>query len=67
MSLNIWRRRRDTGPSEATRARIQAERELERTRAETPWYRALAERHREIQRINHLGLNAVRAIRGDDR
>ena len=50
---------------EATKARQKAERDLEQTKAETPWYEALAERHREIQRVNHLGLSAVRAIRGD--
>lgn len=61
-----FRHRQPPDLIEATKARQQAERDLEETRAETPWYEALAERHREIQRVNHLGLSAVRAIRGDE-
>jgi len=59
------RRRQPPDLIEAVKARQKAERDLEETRAETPWYEAVAERHREIQRVNHLGLSAARAIRGD--
>lgn len=65
MRLRFWRREPPPTLTEAQAARIAAERELERTKAETPWYEAVAKRHQEIQRVNHLGLNAVRAIRGD--
>lgn len=61
--MTLFKRRR--GPSEATAARIKAQRELEATRAETPKYRELAASLIEIQRKNHLGLNAARMLRGD--
>ncbi|HJR90229.1 MAG TPA: hypothetical protein VJ782_08760 [Aeromicrobium sp.] len=50
-----------TGDSEATQARKRAERELERTRAQTPMYRDLGERIRELRKHNHLaeGLRAL--------
>lgn len=60
-----FRRQQPPDLIEATKARQKAERDLAETKAETPWYEALAERHREIQRVNHLGLSAVKAIRGD--
>lgn len=48
--------------SEATKARLRAERErdkaaeqLKATKAETPYYRRLAEALVEVQRENHLG------------
>lgn len=54
-----WRRRvtktmTRPGPSEATKARIQAERDLEEVRSRTPRYRALAAALREIREENHL-------------
>ena len=64
MTPALWRRRSHS-PTEGTRARIKAERELQKTKAETPKYRALAESLAEIQRINHLGMNAARILRGD--
>lgn len=64
--MNPLRWRRRTRPAtEGTRARIKAERELEKTKAETPKYRALAESLVEIQRRNHLGMSAARVLRGD--
>lgn len=64
MSLRFWRRK-DATPSEATHARIKAERDLARTRAETPKYRAWAETFVEIQRVNHLGQSAAKVLRGE--
>jgi hypothetical protein len=64
--LLFWRRTRDPRPSEATTARIQAERDLEATKAETPRYRGIAQRHMEIQRVNHLGLSAAKILRGEN-
>lgn len=52
-------------PSEATRARLQAERELARVQAETPKYKALAMALVEIQRTNHLGQRAAQVLRGE--
>lgn len=63
MRLLYWRGR--DKPSEATRARLKAERDLEATKAETPAYKALAASLVEIQRKNHLGLNAARMLRGE--
>lgn len=63
-----WRwpwHRREVLPSEATRSRMQAERDLEATKAETPKYRAIAEAFIEIQQTNHLGQRAVRVLRGE--
>lgn len=58
-----WNRSRS--PSEATRAREQAERDLEAVRAETPKYRAMARSLIEVQTVNHLGQNAARVLRGE--
>lgn len=63
MRLLYWRRH--DKPSEATRARLKAERDLAAVKAETPKYRALAEALIEGQQINHLGLNAAKMIRGE--
>lgn len=41
-------------PSEATQARVRAERELERIRAQTPLFRALGELCRVARQDNHL-------------
>jgi hypothetical protein len=60
-----WRRRKSTPPSEATRARLKAERDLQAVKAETPKYRALAESLIEIQRVNHLGMRAHNLLRGE--
>lgn len=63
--MRFWRRPRDPAPSEATRARKKAERDLEATKAETPKYAALARSLIEIQQVNHLGQNAARVLRGE--
>lgn len=67
-----WKRRRHPtpppaaqGPSEATKARVQAELELARVRSETPKYKALALSLIEIQRTNHLGQRAAQVLRGE--
>jgi hypothetical protein len=57
--------RRNPGPSEATRAREKAERDLDAVRAETPMYRALGERLREIREKNHLAEAVAATFRGD--
>lgn len=41
-------------PSEATMARIQAEADLARTKAQTPIYRALGASLREMRERNHI-------------
>lgn len=60
---SIWKRER--GPSEATRAREQAERDLAATKAETAPIKAFAARLLEVQKVNHLGEGAHRVLRGD--
>lgn len=61
----FWHRR-EPGPSrEAVEAHKKAERALAATRAQTPFYRELAESLIEIQRTNHLGQAAARVLRGD--
>lgn len=62
MRLRFWRRER--GPSEATLARQQAERDLEKTRAETDEYRALGERLRHQREANHFAAAIAATIRG---
>ena len=59
-----WFKRHDHRQSEATLAREKAERELERTKAETPMYRALAQSLVEVQRENHLGARIADVFRG---
>lgn len=49
-----WWRRDRSGTSEATKARIAAEKELARVKAETPHYEALGESLRRIREQNHL-------------
>lgn len=63
--LPRWLSRRRPEPSEATRARIKAEHDLERVKSETPKYRAMGQAFVEIQRVNHLGYNAARVLRGE--
>lgn len=63
--MSIFRRRDSEKPSEAARAREQAERELEKVRAKTPWYREWAGTFVEIQEVNHLGQKAARVLRGE--
>lgn len=65
MRLRLWRKRPAVAQSEATQARIQAERDLAAVKAETPKYRALAAAFIEIQRTNHLGQTAARVLRGE--
>ena len=64
MTLRIWRRPHGQ-PSEATRARIEAERALERTKAETPKYREIGRAFIKYQQVNHLGMDAARMLRGE--
>lgn len=69
--MSFWRKRPDAPPlndpipSEATRARRKAERDLEATKAETPKIRELAQALIEIQKVNHLGATAARVLRGE--
>lgn len=65
--MSLWRRKQRTRdkPSEATQARLQAERDLEAVRAETPKYLAMAAAFIEIQKTNHLGQTAARLLRGE--
>jgi cell fate (sporulation/competence/biofilm development) regulator YlbF (YheA/YmcA/DUF963 family) len=56
-----WRRK--SPPSEATRAREQAERDLEAIRAETPKYRALGSSLREMVEENHLAQALTESFR----
>lgn len=65
MRLAFWRDHSPPRPSEATRARQQAERDLAAAKAETPKYAALAHSLIEIQRRNHLGESAARILRGE--
>jgi hypothetical protein len=66
MRLTFWRRPEPKPVSEATKARMQAERDLVSTKAETVKYRQLAESFIEYQRVNHLGQSAARILRGDN-
>ena len=56
----------DQPPTEGTRARIEAEKSLERTRAETPDYRELAARLRELRERNHFGAAVAATFRGEE-
>ena len=60
-----WQRRKsaDTG---GRRAREEAERSLERTRAETKKYAELGRDLREIRQRNHLAVTFIQAARGRD-
>lgn len=57
-------RRKPSHTSEATIARIRAERELERTRQETPLYRELAESLRELRERNNFAAAIETSFRG---
>lgn len=62
--MSLWRRNhRDA--EKAAAARRKAERDLAAAKAETPAYKALAVSLIDIQRKNHLGLNAARMLRGE--
>lgn len=60
--IRIWRRNRE--PSEATKSRQKAERDLEATRAETPKYVELARSLVQVQNKNHLGQTAAQVLQG---
>jgi len=62
----MWplRRKPPPRPSEATIARIRAERELELTRQETPIYRELAESLRELRERNNFAAAIETSFRG---
>lgn len=51
-----------SAPSEATLARMRAERALAQTRAQTPFYRALGARLRVLQERNHIAENFEHAF-----
>lgn len=55
------------GPSEATLARIKAERELEKTLAQTPKYQALGDRLRKIREDNNFAAAFRHSIQGGNR
>jgi hypothetical protein len=57
-------RRKPSRTSAATLARIRAERELERTRQETPLYRELAESLRELRERNNFAAAIETSFRG---
>jgi hypothetical protein len=57
-------RRKHSRTSAATLARIRAERELERTRQETPLYRELAESLRELRERNNFAAAIETSFRG---
>lgn len=50
--------------TEGTQARVKAEQDLERTRAETPKYAELGRDLREIRERNHLALAFIHAAKG---
>lgn len=61
----ILRRRHKTPrASEATRARVKAEADLERIRAETPMYAALGRILREIREENHIRQHLLATFKG---
>ena len=70
MIFDLFRRKHEEPPkrgkpSEATRARIQAERDLEETRAEAQHYRDLGNRLRELRERNHIAESLIHAFRGE--
>lgn len=72
--MRLFRRRRDAQKADleaARRARHEAERELaaidrdlDRTRAQTPQYRAIGESLRELREENHIALQLRLIFRG---
>jgi hypothetical protein len=60
----MWLRHKADPPSEATVARLKAERELAKTRAETPIYRALGESMRELRERNNFAAAIETSFRG---
>lgn len=77
--MRFWRRsapavEREQVVTEATRARIQAERDLEsdllalaQTRRETPIHRALAAQLAVWREENHIGAMVLTSIKGNQR
>lgn len=63
--MKFFRRKRDTAATEATKARIRAERELERVKSETPLYRELALALVRVQQRNNLADHAIQIFRGE--
>lgn len=61
--MGIFRRRRNTEPSEAHRARMEAERSLAETRAETPLYKALGDSLRQLRTDNHFADHIANSFR----
>lgn len=65
-----WSHKQRTPPPavvQARQAREEAERDLERVRAETPMYRALGESLRELREKNHFALAFEATFREDRR
>lgn len=62
--IRRWFRRPPTMPSDGTKAREQAERDLAATRAETPYYQRLSFDLRAIREENHLAEAFLTAARG---
>lgn len=58
-----WFKRREPVKSEATLARERAEEALDRTKAETPMYRALGESLRELREANHFAHSIQESMR----
>lgn len=63
--MTWFRRRTHHPPSEGTKARKRAEKDLVETKAETVRYRALAESLREIRQRNHFADSITATFRGD--
>lgn len=63
--MKWWRR--DRAPSEATRAREQAEAALARTRSETHTYRAIGDSLRDLREKNHFAEAIAATFRGEAR
>lgn len=59
--------RHHDSPSEATQARLKAERDLAKTEAETPVFQRLAERLIEVREINHFEAAFRHGIQGGNR
>ena len=57
-------RRKNRESSEATAARIRAERQLEATREKTPMYRELGESLRQIREENNFAAAIAATLRG---
>lgn len=61
----MWRKRQEITPDPAAHeARVQAEQDLERRRAETPRVLAMVENWRRIRERNHFGEAIEATFRG---